>query len=182
MKICIYGASKENIDKIYIEKSYEFGALLAQRGHTMIFGGGATGLMGATARGIMDNKGEITGIAPKYFDRPGILIKDYGTIIYTDTISERKNLLIEMADAFVVLPGGVGTFDEFFVTLVMKQLGELNKPIALYSINGYYDALEELINRAKNGGFVSERVKKLYGIYSTPDEILEYIEFKNEQK
>ena len=87
-----------------------------------------------------------------------------------------------MADAFVVLPGGLGTFDEFFVTLVMKQLGELNKPIALYSINGYYDALEELINKAKNGGFVSERVKKLYRIFSTPDEIFEYIEFKNEQK
>ena len=70
MKICIYGASKENIDRIYIEKSYEFGALLAKRGHTMIFGGGATGLMGAAARGIMDNNGDIIGIAPKYFDRP----------------------------------------------------------------------------------------------------------------
>ena len=182
MKICIYGASKERIDSIYIEKSYEFGAMLSKKGHTMLFGGGATGLMGAAARGVMDNSGRITGIAPKYFDMPGVLIKDYGNMVFTDTISERKNLLIKEADAFVILPGGIGTFDEFFVTLVMKQLGEINKPIALYSINGYYDALEELINKAKDEGFVSERVKKLYGIFTSPDEIFNYIEMKNQQK
>lgn len=181
MQICIYGASKDQIDKIYIEKSYEFGALMAKRGHSLIFGGGATGLMGAVAKGVMECKGELTGIAPKYFDRPGVLIKDYGNIIYTDNINERKEMLIEKADAFVVLPGGIGTFDEFFVTLVMKQLGELNKPIALYSINGYYDSMEELINKAKNGGFVSERVKKLYGVFNCAEEIFDYIELKNQQ-
>ncbi len=182
MKICVYGASKEDIDSIYIEKSYEFGALLAKNGHTMVFGGGCTGLMGAAARGVMDNSGKITGIAPKYFDMPGVLIKDYGNIIFTETINERKNLLIKEADAFVILPGGIGTFDEFFVTLVMKQLGEINKPIALYSINGYYDALEELINKAEKGGFVSERVKKLYGIFTRADKIFDYIKIQSEQK
>ena len=179
MDICIYGASKENIDSIYIEKSYEFGKLMAQKGHRLIFGGGATGLMGAVARGVMEYRGKILGVAPKYFDRPGVLVKDYGEMIYTDTIAERKNILTEKSDAFVVLPGGIGTFDEFFVTLVMKQLNEINKPIALYSINGYYDAMEEFLNKAENGGFLSARVRKLYGVFNSAEEIFEYIEFKN---
>lgn len=176
MRICVYGASSNDIDKEYIKITEDFGRKLAGRGHSLVFGGGATGLMGAAARGVFKGGGQITGVAPRYFDRPGILFADCTEMIYTDMIGERKAILEERADAFVMLPGGIGTFDEFFGSLVRSQLGESQKPIAVFNIKGYYSALEALMDKAQEEGFMYAKCRKLYGVFNTAEEVINYIE------
>ena len=104
------------------------------RGHSLVYGGGAKGLMGAAARGVKRQGGHILGIAPSFFNVDGELFEDCDEFLYPDTMRERKKLLEEKSDAFVILPGGIGTCNEFFETLVLRSLGRLAKPIALFNI------------------------------------------------
>ena len=107
------------------------GRARVQKGFGLVFGGGAQGLMGAAVRGVIAAGGYSLGIAPRFFDKPGILQKDCSEFLYPETMRERKQLMEERADAFIVLPGGIGTFEEFFEILTLKQLGRINKPIML---------------------------------------------------
>ena len=113
MKICVFGASSRDLEQGYFDEAFALGAELARRGHTIVFGGGASGLMGATARGAKSQGGRLIGIAPKFFDEPGILDKDCDEMIFTETMSERKKAMEDMSEAFITLPGGIGTFEEF---------------------------------------------------------------------
>ena len=176
MNICIYGAASDNIDRIYIEKTEEMGKKMAKRGHTLVFGGGKTGLMGACARGMSEENGNIIGVAPKYFDEPGVLFENCTELIYTKNISERKDIFDKMSDAFIMVPGGIGTYDEFFATLVKSQLGENVKPIGVYNVNNYYDILKELLEKMIKDGFLAEKCRKLYFISDDIDKIMDYIE------
>ena len=137
MNICIYGASSEELKKIYYEKTEELGRLMAKRGHGLVFGGGETGLMGAAARGVSHEKGYILGISPKFFDQPGVLYQHCTEFIFTETMRERKHLLESRSDATIVVPGGIGTYEEFFEILTLKSLGRIDRPIVLYNIEGY---------------------------------------------
>ena len=139
MKICVYGASSYKIDSSFIAAGEKLGELMAKRGHGLIFGGGANGMMGAAARGVYRQKGEIVGISPELFDVDGVLFDHCNEMIFTKTMRERKQLLEDMSDAFVVTAGGSGTYDEFFEILTLKQLGYHNKPIAILNTNGYFD-------------------------------------------
>ncbi len=181
MNICIYGASSEEIDKSYLESAERLGAKLARKGHGLVFGGGATGIMGASARGFASEGGYILGISPKLFDVDGVLYNGCTDFIYTETMSERKMLLAEKSDCYIAAPGGIGTFDEFFEILTLKQLGRHNKPIVLYNINGYYDAIAALMDNACKGKFLTEETIKLYRIISDDDELIDYIENYNEE-
>ena len=134
MNICIYGASSEELKKIYYEKTEELGRLMAKRGHGLVFGGGETGLMGAAARGVSHEKGYILGISPKFFDQPGVLYQHCTEFIFTETMRERKHLLESRSDATIVVPGGIGTYEEFFEILTLKSLGRIDRPIVLYNI------------------------------------------------
>ena len=176
MRICIYGASSNEIDKRYIEETEELGFELAKRGHSLVFGGGTNGLMGAAARGFTKGGGEIVGVAPKFFNVDGILYDKCTELIRPNTMRERKQILEDRSDAFVVVPGGIGTFDEFFEILTLKQLGRHNKPVAVYNINGYYDAMGKMIDTAIDGGFMREACREIFGIISEREEIIEYIE------
>ena len=172
MKICIYGASGNDLDPAYFAASEELGRLMAQNGHTLVFGGGAGGLMGACARGAAATGGEIIGIAPRFFDEPGILFAGCSRFIYTETMRERKAAMEEESDAFIVLPGGIGTFEEFLETLTLKQLGRHGKAIALLNTLGYYDDMLRLLERAAEGGFMSRSCLKLFALCATPSEAL----------
>ena len=176
MKICLYGSSSTDIDSLYIDAVEKLGHLMANRGHSLVFGGGAQGLMGAAVRGITAENGRSLGIAPKFFDKPGILFKECTDFIFTDTMRERKELMEKNADAFLVVPGGIGTFEEFFEILTLKQLNQLNKPIALYNITGYYDSLANLLENTIRLGFMKEECHKIYGIYSDADSLLAALE------
>ena len=117
MKICVYGAASSEIDQSFIEAGKELGRKMVERGHSLVFGGGSNGMMGAVARGVDEANGNIIGIAPAFFETEGsegISYKNCTEFIHTETMRERKRLLDEKSDAFVITPGGIGTFDEFF--------------------------------------------------------------------
>lgn len=124
MKICLYGAAREQIDRSYINAAEKFGADLAKRGHTLVFGGGARGMMGAAARGAESGGADIVGIAPSGMNIDEEEYKGRMHRIYTKNLAERKARFIQLADAFVVMPGGIGTLDELFDLLSVKKLRE----------------------------------------------------------
>lgn len=178
MKICIYGAASPTIDKEYIEKTEELGKLIALRGHSLVFGGGKNGLMGAAARGVHDNGGKILGVIPTFFIEQSaeILYKHCDKVIETETMRERKQIMEENADAFIVVPGGIGTYEEFFEILTSKQLCRHNKPIAIYNVLGFYDEIDSAMRNAIKKGFIKELCLDLYMMSDNPYEILKYIE------
>ena len=176
MKICVFGASSRDLEQGYFDEAFALGAELARRGHTIVFGGGASGLMGATARGAKSQGGRLIGIAPKFFDEPGILDKDCDEMIFTETMSERKKAMEDMSDAFVTLPGGIGTFEEFFEALTLKQLGRHAKAMAVLNTLGYYDALEAMVQRAVDERFLTADGKDLYDMFTDVGELVSYVE------
>ena len=127
MNICIYGASSAKLAPVYYEKTEELGRMMGLRGHGLVFGGGATGLMGAAARGVDAHHGYILGIAPSFFDQPGVLYEHCSEFIFTETMRERKKLLEERSEATIVAPGGIGTYEEFFEILTLKSLEAFEK-------------------------------------------------------
>lgn len=180
MRICVYGASSTLIDNSYIIHGEELGCVMAKYGHGLVFGGGANGLMGAVARGIHSvGNCEIIGIAPSFFNVDGILFEYCTQFIYPETMRERKKLMDDMSDAFIVTPGGIGTFDEFFEILTLKQLGRHNKPIAILNTNGYYDHLKSFLQNCINEQFMSEECNKLFFISDDCEKLIEYIEKYN---
>ncbi len=176
MNICVYGAAMEEIADIYKKQTEAMGELIAKRGHGMVYGGGARGLMGAAARGVKKQGGYVLGIAPSFFLVDGELFDACDEFIYTDTMRERKQLLEERSDAFVILPGGIGTFDEFFETLVLRSLGRLPKPIVLFNIDHYYDPLQQMMEHAAAAGFVAKDRLGMYRIFDRAEEMLQYLE------
>ena len=172
MKICVYGASASNLDPAYCAAAEALGSLIAENGHTLVFGGGQNGLMGACARGASRRGGEIIGIAPRFFDEPGVLYEHCTRFLYTETMRERKETMENLSDAFLVLPGGIGTFEEFFETLTLKQLGRLSKPVALLNTLGYYSSLVQALDTAVKGGFLSKSCLSLFALCDTPEEAL----------
>ena len=179
MKICVFGAASNEIDKSYIEAGEHLGKIMVDRGHNLVFGGGANGLMGAVARGAHCKNGEIIGICPSFFNVDGALFTDCTQMIYTETMRERKQLLDEMSDAFIITPGGIGTFDEFFEIYTLRQLAAHKKPIAIYNTNGYYNPLIDMLNNAIYKNFMPKTNMDLLFISDNPHKILEYIKSYN---
>lgn len=176
MRICLYGASSNELDSIYTEKTKVLGIALAKRGHSLIYGGGARGLMGAAASGVVEGGGSVIGVAPTFFNVDGVLFEGCDELIYTETMRERKRIMEEKADAFIVVPGGLGTFDELFEIMTLKQLGQHKKPIAMYNINGYYNAFEKLLDAAVEGRFMTEKSKEICPLFDDAEQLLSYIE------
>lgn len=176
MNICVYGASSTALDKSYIEPTEELGRKMAKRGHGLVFGAGANGLMGAVARGAFENNGYIVGVVPTFFNVDGILFENCNELIRTETMRQRKQIMEDRADAFIMTPGGVGTFEEFFEILTLKQLARHKKAIAVFNINGYYDCMEEMMNNAIRQNFIREKCKELYKFFDDADEMLDYLE------
>lgn len=176
MQICVYGASSQNIDRRYMEAAQALGEEMARRGHDLIFGGGDKGLMGAAARGVKKGGGRITGIAPTFFDQPGILYPACDEFIFTRTMRERKQLMEDRADAFIMLPGGIGTLEEFFEIITLRQLAQHAKPVAVLNTAGYYDELEALIKKAFREGFMREGSENLYHTFAGVSELLDFLE------
>lgn len=178
MRICVYGAASPTIDPEYIELVEQMGKALALRGHSLVFGGGGNGLMGAAARGVRSGGGYILGVIPKFFDEENVEeICDFcNELIEPDTMRQRKQIMEDNADAFIVVPGGIGTFEEFFEILTLKQLCRHNKPIAIYNLKGYYNEMNTVMQMAIKKNFVRENCLDLYRTTDSLDELFEYIE------
>ena len=178
MNICVYGAASSLIDKSYIEAGEELGRRMAKRGHRLIFGGGSNGMMGAVARGVTEENGVSVGVIPRFFQEASaeITYDKCTEYIYTDTMNERKLFLEYTANAFIITPGGIGTFDEFFEILTLKQLGRHNKAIAIYNINGFYDKFAESLYDMVKEEFIANDCAELVKVFTNADEMLDYIE------
>ncbi len=178
MKICVFGAASPKIDNLYIEKVEELGREMVKRGHSLVFGGGANGLMGAAARGVMMEGGYIEGVIPSFFENEEIeaVFAHCDNIFETQTMRERKQLMEDMSSAFIIVPGGIGTFEEFFEIMTLRQLCRHNKPIALYNINGYYNELNAMMNAAVEKGFVRSAVDALYLTTDNMEELFAFLE------
>ncbi len=175
MRICVYGAASDTIAEKYKSAAYALGKWIGTHGHTLVFGAGNTGIMGAVARGVHDSGGSILGIAPRFFDTPGVLYQDCTEMRYTETMRERKEALEQNSDLFVVAPGGIGTWDEFFETLTLRSLGQIDKEICILNTDGYYDALRILVQNGINEGFIADAVAQCYHMIDTPEELSEII-------
>ena len=175
MNICVFGAASDRLEGAYFTLAEELGRSMARRGHTLVFGGGATGLMGAAARGILAGGGSFIGVAPRFFDVPGVLM-DEGEMIFTETMADRKTIMREKADAFIALPGGIGTYEEFLETLTLKQLGRHKKPIALLETLGYYQPMETMLRHTVEAGFMNENCLEMYRLFDDVETCLGYLE------
>ena len=176
MKVTLYGAASERIDRIYMDRVEELGKALAGAGYTLVFGAGSTGLMGAAARGFHRGGAEIVGVAPSFFNVDGVLFPHCTQMIYTETMRERKETMENLSDGFVVTPGGIGTLEEFFEILTLKQLGRHNKPIAVFNAEGYYTPMLDMMRHVAKEGFMREINLGLLRECATAEEVLSYLE------
>ncbi len=182
MTICVYGAASSEIDEKYIRSIEDMAFELAKKGHNLVFGAGGQGLMGAAARGFKKGGAKITGVIPKFFKEADVeaIFEECDELVFTETMRERKAEMEARADAFVIAPGGIGTFEEFFEILTLKQLGRHNKKIAVYNICGYYDSMENLMENAIAQCFVKEKCKEIYKIVDNYDELVNYLNQQDE--
>ena len=176
MNITLYGAASDRIDRVYVEQVELLGRTMAKRGHTMVFGGGASGLMGAAARGMSAENGKIIGVTPHFMHDIEPIYKNCTEIVETKTMAARKNVMEERADAFIIVPGGIGTFDEFFQILTLSVLGRHKKPIILFNIKGFWNNVLSLIGEDLIRGFISKNVVDCFRVCETVDSVFEEIE------
>jgi uncharacterized protein (TIGR00730 family) len=174
--VCVYASSSSLLDNIYTEAAAELGRALAKRGWGLVFGAGAHGLMGATARGAAEAGGVTIGVVPEKMDVDGVVYDNCTELFVTRTMRERKALMEEKADAFIALPGGFGTFEELLEIIALRQLGYHQKPVVILNVNGYYDALIAQFDRAVEQRFSSPEALSVFGVFGAAEEALDYIE------
>lgn len=174
MNICLYGSGSRKIDKVYTDAAYKLGCQMAQKGHTLVFGGGDTGMMGACAKGIHDNGGNSIGIAPKWIGNFEPLCEKCSEFIYVDTMDERKNKFLEHSDAFIISPGGIGTLDEFFEIITLKKLKQHDKPVVVFNIDNFFNKMFEMIDEMSEKGFLYKQ-EEVFKVANTIDEVLNYL-------
>ena len=169
--LTVFCGSKSGNNPSFLKAATNLGNLLAQENIELVYGGGNKGLMGAVANGCLDNGGSVIGIMPKLLLEWEAQHKGVTELIVTETMHERKLLLYEKGDAAIVLPGGLGTFDELFEMLVWNNLSIHDKKIVLYNFEGFYDPLVAMINRMEEEDFLYERSRYRLHVCTTLEEI-----------
>jgi uncharacterized protein (TIGR00730 family) len=174
--ICVFCGSSFGNDPAYSEAAKAIGAGIARMGFSLVFGGGGLGLMGDVARAVLDGGQEIQGIMPAFLQalEPGVSPQE--KLIVTPHMQERKALMLQMSDAFIVLPGGLGTFDEFFEVVTEAQLGVHKKPIIVVNVKGYFDPLDAMLHATVEKGFAKEAIFKVYYLADGAEAALEILE------
>ena len=170
--ICVYCGSGPGTDPAFEAAAREFGEVLARDRIRLVYGGGSLGLMGALARSVIENGGEVTGVIPEFLSSRERKLLEAQEIIITRDMHERKRVMFERADAFVALPGGVGTLEELVEQLTWAQLGRHKKPILLANIRGFWDPLLELFSHMDGYGFIHSADQFLYHVCERIEDIL----------
>ena len=182
MNICIFGASSDIIDEKYSKSAYDLASEMARRGHSLVFGGGAKGVMGATARAVLDCGGRVLGVAPDFMSEYNVLLEGCTEFIFTKTMAQRKTLMEDRADAFIIAPGGIGTYEEFFEVFTLKQLGRHSKAIAVFNPYGYYDRMLDMLSYTVDEDFMHRSSMELISVFDSAPELLDYLEsYKGEK-
>ena len=175
MKICVFCSSSDAVDGVYRAAAAEAGALIGKAGHALVFGGGRVGLMGAAARAAQENGGRVIGVIPSFMNRPGVPYLPCDEITYTKGMRERKALMMEISDAFVVLPGGFGTLEEMAELITQKQFDFVKGPLVAVNTGGFFDPLAAFFEKLYELQFAKPGFRATCPFVPTPSAAMEYI-------
>jgi uncharacterized protein (TIGR00730 family) len=173
--ICVFCGSSSGKEDVYAEAARETGRLIAAHGYAMVFGGGGIGLMGEAARAARDGGARITGILPDFLRHLEPPLESGEIVEIVPDMYHRKARMVALSDAFLILPGGIGTLDEFFEVIVGKQLGQIRKPIVVLNMSGYFDPLLALLDHTASAEFVQPTLEKLFQVVTTPQQAINRI-------
>ncbi|WP_427110653.1 TIGR00730 family Rossman fold protein [Lysinibacillus xylanilyticus] len=173
--MAVYCGSGLGKNPIYAEKAAELGTVLAQNGHGVVYGGSKTGLMGKVADAVLAGDGEVVGVMPTHLQKREIAHGSLTEIHLVESMHVRKAKMVELADAFITLPGGGGTMDEYFEVFTWAQIGLHEKPVILYNVNSFYDALLQQLQKMLEEGFIRNEQKPLIHVATTSEEVLNFV-------
>jgi len=174
--LCVYCSSSRNLDPKYYAVGEAMGRGLAERGWGLVYGGGNAGTMGAVARATQAAGGRVVGIIPEFMKERESAFHDSDELVTVNSMRERKRIMAERADAFVTLPGGIGTLEEVSEIMVERGLAMHSKPLVLLNQEGYYDGLLSFLDRMIEENFKSAGFKRLIGVAKTVDEVWPLLE------
>jgi uncharacterized protein (TIGR00730 family) len=170
--VCVYCGSSPGTDPAYIAAARRFGELLAREDVRLVYGGGSRGLMGAVATAVLDHGGHVTGIIPEFLQAQEHTLRRAQEIIITPDMHVRKQTMFERADAFVALPGGIGTLEELVEQLTWAQLGRHKKPILILNIEGFWDPLCALLDHMRRLEFIRSELSVALLVAERPEDVL----------
>lgn len=170
--VCVYCGSAEGDDPRFPMAAEALGIALAEAGLTLVYGGGSLGLMGRVARSCLGAGGNVVGIIPQFLHDREVMLREVSELVVTKDMHERKRLMFERADAFVALPGGIGTLEEVVEMMTWSQLGRHDKPIVLVNIAGFWERLNDLIQQMTKAGFIRPGWDVSYDIADTVDAVI----------
>lgn len=174
--VCVYCGSSPGADPVYLEAARKLGTLLARASVGLVYGGGSRGLMGAVANAALAEGGSVTGIIPSFLTEREGMIDDVQTHLVVPDMHTRKRIMFERADAFVALPGGIGTLEELVEQLSWVQLGRHTKPVVLADIGGFWRPLLDLFAHMRQHGFIQPSLEVRYMVAEKIEDILPMIE------
>ncbi|TFH37284.1 MAG: TIGR00730 family Rossman fold protein [Anaerolineales bacterium] len=171
--ICVYCGSSDQIDEVFLTAADRMGKALSERGIGLIFGAGRTGMMGRLADAVLAHGGQAIGVIPKIFETPELMHHGLSELHVVDDMHARKAMMMALADAFVALPGGFGTFEELFEVLTWSQIGLHRKPIGVLNVANYFAPLLDLIQHARAQGFIYSEHRQLLISELQPEALLD---------
>lgn len=174
--ICVYCGASSRVDQKYNDAAIETGKLLAQQGYDVVYGGGSFGLMGIIANTALDNGANVIGIIPGHIDEREKIHPDLTELHVVESMHERKAMMAERSDVFLILPGGLGTMDEFFEIVTWKQLGLHDKPIIIYNVEKYWENLKLLVDHIGEEKFMKNKDHGLFSFCENLDDVIKLIE------
>ena len=172
-RVCVFCGSSVGVKSVYAEAAREMGRLIASKGIGLVYGGGNIGLMGVIADAVVEAGGEVIGVIPRALADREIAHTGLTKLHIVDSMHTRKAMMAELADAFIAMPGGVGTFEEFFEAVTWTQLGLHRKPCGLLNVDGFYTPLVQFINQAVAEGFIRAVHRKVIVEDDDPARLLE---------
>jgi len=173
--VCVYSASSTKIAPVYFAVAEELGRLLASKGINLINGAGSIGLMGTTSNAALAAGGTVTGVIPRFMVEQNWHHNGLTQLIETETMHERKQLMAEMSDGVIALPGGCGTMEELLEIITWKQLGLYLKPIVILNVQGFYDPLLEMLQRAIDGNFMRPEHRAIWLVATSAQEAIDLL-------
>ncbi|EIY54650.1 LOG family protein [Bacteroides nordii] len=173
--VCVYSASSTKIDEVYFNAARQLGQLLAKRRIRLINGAGSLGLMRSVADAVLENGGEVTGVIPKFMVEQGWHHTGLSKLVEVESMHERKQLMADLSDAVIALPGGCGTLEELLEIITWKQLGLYLNPIVILNTNGFFDPLLDMLTRAIDENFMRRQHGEIWHVATTPEEAVELI-------
>ncbi len=171
--ICVFCGSSPGVDDTYAQRAEALGAEIARRGYGLVYGGGNLGLMGAVSRAAFAGGATVFGIIPGPLAAKEIAGETIGNIEVVETMHQRKARMAELSDAFITMPGGIGTLEELFETISWIQLGIHTKPMGLLNVNGFFDHLLQMLQYQIAQGFIADRYRSLLVVSDDPAELID---------